>query len=73
MILTMSLLSAASFIMRIMKPGMCKYARICKHFDDRSATCHSDEEASGYCGAYDDFDNYRPIFMSKLEKKLFTR
>ncbi|AIF82944.1 hypothetical protein NTE_00868 [Candidatus Nitrososphaera evergladensis SR1] len=56
-----------------MKSEMCRYAHICKLYDDNSATCHSDEEASGYCGAYDDFDNYKPVFMPKLEKKLFTR
>ena len=56
-----------------MKPEMCRYAHVCRHFDDSSVTCYSDEEASGYCGAYDDFDSYRSAFMSKLERKLFTR
>ncbi|HEX6561638.1 MAG TPA: hypothetical protein VF016_06380 [Nitrososphaera sp.] len=68
----MLLLSAAGAIMR-MKQEMCRYAHVCRHFDDSSVTCHSDEEASGYCGAYDDFDSYRSAFMSKLERKLFTR
>lgn len=56
-----------------MKQETCRYARVCRLYDDSSVTCHSDEEASGYCGAYSDFENYKRDFMSKLEEKIFTR
>ncbi|HVX02813.1 MAG TPA: hypothetical protein VHA09_06635 [Nitrososphaera sp.] len=44
----------------------CKYAHICRLYDDSSVTCHSDEEASGYCGAYRDFDKL--MVISKQER-----
>lgn len=75
MILTVILLSDAIFTMDahtyMTSDETCKYAHICRLYDDSSVTCHSDEEASDYCGAYRDFDKH--MVISEQERKVFTR
>lgn len=31
---------------------VCKYARMCKHYDAEHPTCQSDNAEGGHCGTY---------------------
>ncbi len=72
-VLLVTLLLSLGCLTISVEPEICGYARICKHFDDRSATCHSEDEASSYCGSYDNFENYKSDSMLRIERKLFIR